>query len=117
MGEPMKSPAPTISKDLVNELKSLAVAANSDDASFAAAHEKFVAAGNRLSSSSSSFAVALYEFALRYADQPALVDAQLQGLAITFKGASVYQRISRLAFDDVPEKETDAFRQKTWRYG
>lgn len=113
----MKSPAPIISKDLVNELKSLAVQAVSDDASFEAAHEKFVVAGTRLSSSAASFAAALYDFALRYAGQPALVNDKLRDLGITFKSPSVCQCISRLAFDDVPGKDTDAIRQKTWRYG
>lgn len=113
----MKSPAPIISKDLVNEMKSLAVQAVSDDASFEAAHEKFVAAGTRLSSSAASFAAALYDFALRYASQPALVNDKLRDLGITFKSPSVHQCISRMAFDDVPGKDTDAIRQKTWRYG
>lgn len=113
----MKTPAPIISKDLVNELKSLAVQAASDDASFEAAHEKFVAAGTRLSSSAATFAAALYDFALRYAGQPTLVNDKLRDLGISFKSPSVYQCISRLAFDDVPGKDTDAIRQKTWRYG
>lgn len=113
----MKTPATTIPKDLVNELKRLAIAAVADEDSFEKAHDRFVTAGKRLSTSASEFAVTLYTFAQQYASQPALIDAKLLELRITYKSPSVYHRIVRLAVDDVPNKDKDAVRMQISRYG
>lgn len=90
-----------ISKDLVNELRKLAIVAEKDEANFRTARDRYVRATNSTLKSSGVFAIALYDFALRYAEQQDLVDAELARLNIKVKSSSsVYYRIARLAFDD-----------------
>ena len=90
-----------ISKDLVNELRRLAGVAEKDQTNFQSTRDKYVRATNTTLKSSGVFAIALYDFALRYSTQPALIDAELVKLNIKVKpSSSVYYRIARLAFDD-----------------
>lgn len=106
-----------ISKDIVNELKRLAVLASKDDEALEDARKRYVRAGEAVVSTSSAFAIALYDFALRYADQPELVDAKLDELGIQYKRtSSVYVKISRLAFDDVRDSKGEVSRTRVSRY-
>jgi hypothetical protein len=113
----MQQRALVISKDLVNELKSLAVLESKDDASFEGARQRYEKTGQKLVSSSANLAIALYNFVLRYADQPTLVDDKLNELEIQFKNtSSVYVKIARLAFDDVRDENGDVSRTRVSRY-
>lgn len=113
----MSQRALVIAKDLVNELKRLALLASKDDSAFEKARQQYEQAGQTLVSSSSSFAVALYDFALRYAGQPDLVEAKLHELGIQFKRSStVYVKIARLAFDDTRDEKGEVSRTRVSRY-
>jgi hypothetical protein len=113
----MAERALVISKDLVNELKRLAALASKDDDALEDARKRYLRAGTAVVSSSSTFAVALYDFALRYADQPDLVDAKLDELGIQYKRtSSVYVKIARLAFDDVRDEKGEVSRTRVSRY-
>jgi len=113
----MQQRALVISKDLVNELKSLAVLESKDDASFESARQRYEKTGQKLVSSSANLAIALYNFVLRYADQPTLVDDKLNELEIQFKNtSSVYVKIARLAFDDVRDENGNVSRTRVSRY-
>lgn len=113
----MKTPALVISKDLVKELKRLAVIAIDDESNFGKVRDRYIAAGNKHSSSTSEFAVTLYTFVQQYADQHSLIDAKLSELGITYDSTSVYHKIVRLAVDDVPNKDSSAVRMYVSRYG
>lgn len=113
----MAQRALVISRDLVTELKRLAALASKDDEALEDARKRYVRAGTAVVSSSSTFAIALYDFALRYADRPDLVDAKLDELGIQFKRtSSVYVKISRLAFDDVRDANGEVSRTRVSRY-
>lgn len=113
----MEQPALVISKDIVTELKRLASLASKDDIAFEQARIKYEKSGQTLVSSSSALAVALYDFSLRYASQPDLVDAKLHELGIQFKStSSVYVKIARLAFDDVRDENGEVSRTRVSRY-
>lgn len=113
----MAQEALVISRDLVRELNRLAVVASKDDDALEDARKRFVRAGTAVVSSGSTFAVALYDFALRYADKSDLLDAKLDELGIQFKRtSSVYVKISRLAFNDVRDENGEVSRTRVSRY-
>lgn len=113
----MTQRALAISKDIVNELKRLAVLASKDDSFFDEARLQYERAGQMLVSSSSKLAVALYDFTLRYADQENLVEAKLTEHGVQFKRtSSVYVKIARLAFDDVKDEKGEVSRTRVSRY-
>ena len=90
-----------ISKDVLNELKRLALVMDKDIASLEKAQRQYVQASGRIANSTAEFASALYRFALEYADEPALIHAKVAEASITTKlSSSVYYKIARLAFDD-----------------
>jgi hypothetical protein len=116
-GGDMTQQALVISKDLVNELKRLAVLASKDDVALEEARMRYVRAGEGAVSTSSTFAIALYDFALRYADQPRLVEAKLDEMGIQYKrSSSVYVKIARLAFDDTRDSKGEVSRTRVSRY-
>lgn len=113
----MTQRALVISRDLVNELKRLAVLASKGDEDLEKARKRYLRAGEAVVSTSSQFAIALYDFALRYADQPKLIDAKLDELGIQYKRtSSVYVKISRLAFDDARDSNGEVSRTRVSRY-
>ncbi|SDG53467.1 hypothetical protein [Pelagibacterium luteolum] len=107
-----------ISKDRFNDLKKLARAAVADERSHLAARHKADAATLRATRSTAEFGKALYAFTLDYAANPALVDAKLKEVGATVKSTtSVYQRIARLAFDDVRDDNGAVQRSQVQKYG
>lgn len=103
--EMTKTPKPlAVSKDLVTELQRLAVIHFDDDEAYKAARLRYEQATHQALSSTSEFAVALYNFTLAYAQTPELIEAKLNELKIEFKGTSdYYKHISRLVFTKLPD--------------
>lgn len=105
-----------VSKDLVNELQRLAIAADKDTDAYDNAKAQLINASTAVLTSTSQFAVALYDFTLRYAESPKLITAQLDTVGLQYKStSSVYVHIARLACLKLPE--TDAKRQRISYYG
>jgi len=104
-----------VSRDLVKNLQRLAAASAQDDDAFELAKKQYLQAGNQAISSTSEFAIALYDFTLVYAATPKLVEDKLKELGLQFKRTStVYNHIARLAFLNLPD--SDAKRVRISRY-
>lgn len=93
-----------VSKDLVKELQRLAIAADVDESDFEEAKRRYERAATQALSSASQFAIRLYDFTLKFADTPQLISEKLKELGRQIKSTStVYNNISRLAFDGLEE--------------
>jgi hypothetical protein len=91
--------ATSIPKDRINRLRDLAAEASRSEIAFDKAAKQFKTAGGNLVTAARELATQLYAIACDFADQPELIDAELNRLSLTVKPTSlVYIRICRLAF-------------------
>ena len=95
----------------------MAVVASKDDEAYDEAVRRHDRALKATISSSAELAIALYNFALRYAEQPGLINAKLKELGIQSKrDTSVYGKIARLAFDDLSDPDAQVSHPRISRY-
>ena len=96
-----------IPKDVLNELRRLAVEAERNAELHETARKRYLQAGSDDIATSAQLAMLLYDFTLKFASNPALITAKLKELGLQHKSdTSVYYHICRLAFADVDEADT-----------
>lgn len=101
------SKALVIPKDVLNELRRLAVEAERNAKQHDEARLRYLKAGTDDINTSAQLATLLYDFTLKYASSPTLITDKLNELGLQYKsGTSVYYHICRLAFADVDEADT-----------
>lgn len=101
------SKALVIPKDVLNELRRLAVEAERNATLHDEAQKRYLKAGSDDIATSAKLAILLYDFTLKYASNPTLITDKLDELGLQYKkGTSVYYHICRLAFADVDEADT-----------
>ncbi|MEJ1937185.1 hypothetical protein WDZ92_43885 [Nostoc sp. NIES-2111] len=101
------SKALVIPKDVLNELRRLAVEAERNAALHDEAQKRYLKAGSDDIATSAKLAILLYDFTLKYASNPSLITAKLDELGLQYKkGTLVYYHICRLAVADVDDADT-----------
>lgn len=97
--------------DVLKALQKLAFEANENEDASELAEQRYIRAKSDALSSASQFVVALYNFALEFANSPKLIDDKLSELGIEVREtSSVYHHICRIAFAKVPESDSKRVR-------